>query len=222
MVKDSLKYLRKDQYGPASYEHMLNVAIKGHTESARIAALKMVDDDVAVHNHFVNAKESARLLLYSAGKTKRVGFPESLVGVVLGYVLTHKFSPFDWRKLAGAKHVGWEHIAFTVKRHFESDINACVVTLDSLCDAIWERIFAKEVTGKVYGKYGHMLKHPALVAKYPSASGGLADLHQLRLESVTAHPRTKTGSSTRRLKHHDFYRVRPLVRAAIEEIINVA
>ncbi len=221
VMKDSLKYLRKDQYGPATYEHMLNDMIKGYTEPARVAALKMVDDDVTVHNHFVNAKESARLLLYAAGKTRRVGQPESLVGLVLTYVLTHKFAPFDWQKLAGPKHDGWEHIAFTVKRHFESDINACIVTLDSLCDAIWERIFAKEVTGKMYGQYGHMLKHPALVAKYPAASGGFTDLHQLRLESVTAHPRTKAGLSTRRLKHHDFYRIRSGVRAAIEEIIHV-
>ena len=36
--------------------------------------------------------------------------------------------------------------------------------------------------------------------------------------SVTAHPRSlKTGVGTRRLKHRDFYKLRPVLQAAFDE-----
>ena len=143
-----------------------------------------------------------------------------MVGTVLSYVLGKKLPAFDWKRLLGARHETAESIAFTVKRYFESDINGCIVTLDSLVDLLWEAIFSIELPGKGYGKYGAMLKHPTLIAKYPKAAQGLYDLHQLRLQSVTAHPRnSKTGLATRRLKHHDYYNIKPLVRDAVEEII---
>ena len=95
------------------------------------------------------------------------------------------------------------------------------MTLDSLADLIWEAVYVIELPGKSYGQYGAMLKHPTLVGKYPRGSSGLDALHQLRLQSVTAHPRhSKTGTGTRRLKHSDYYKVRPQVRDAIEEIIH--
>jgi len=221
--KDALKYLRKDQYGGASYEQLLNEVIrKGGVEPARVGALKIIDDDVRVHNPYKNANEAARLLLYAAGKIRHIGQPESMVGTVLSYVLDKRFPAFDWKTTLGVQHEAAEHISFTVKRNYESDINGCIVTLDSLCDLLWEAIFIKELPGKIYGKYGAMLKHPTLVARYPKTTQGLHDLHQLRLQSVTAHPRnTKTGSSTRRLKHGDFYKVRPRLRDAIDEIISI-
>lgn len=219
--KDALKYLRKDQFGAASYETLLNEVIRrSGAEPARVGALKIVDDNVGVHNPYRDANESARLLLFSAGKVRHIGVPDSMVGTVLSYVLGKKLPAFDWKRLLGARHETAESIAFTVKRNFESDINGCIVTLDSLVDLLWEAIFSIELPGKGYGQYGAMLKHPTLIAKYPKAAQGLHDLHQLRLQSVTAHPRnSKTGLATRRLKHHDFYNIKPLVRDAIEEII---
>lgn len=219
--KDALKYIRKDQYGSASYESLLNDLIRnGGTEPARIAALKIVDDSVSVHNPYKDAKESARLLLYVAGKIRHIGISESLVGPVLSYILDKKLPAFDWKKLLGARHDTAEHIAFTVKRNYESDINGCIVTLDSLTDLIWEAVYVIELPGKDYGKYGAMLKHTTLVGKYPRGTSGLDALHQLRLQSVTAHPRNlKNGTGTRRLKHSDFYKIRPQIRDAIEEII---
>lgn len=222
VMKDSLKYIRKDQYGAASYESLLNDLIRtSGTEPARVAALKIVDDGVCVYNPHKDAKESARLLLYAAGKIRHIGVPESLVGTVLSYVLDMKLPAFDWKILLGTRHDTAEHIAFTVKRNYESDINGCIVTLDSLADLIWEAVFVIELPGKVYGKYGAMLKNPTLVGKYPRGTSGLDVLHQLRLQSVTAHPRhSKSGTSTRRLKHSDYYKVRPQVGDAINEIIH--
>lgn len=221
--KDVLKYIRKDRYGSASYEQLLNEIIrKRDVEPARIGALKMVDDEVNVHNPYKNANEAARLLLYAAEKIRRIGKPESMVGAVLSYVLDRRFPDFDWKRLFGMQHDAAELIAFTVKRNYESDINECIVTLDSLSDLLWEAIFIRELPGMGYGNYGAMLKNPALKAKYPKAFLGLYDLHQLRLQSVTAHPRNKkTGKPTRRLKHPDLYKIRPRLRDAVDEIINV-
>lgn len=221
VAKDWLKHLKEDQFGPASYESLLNERIRQvGTEPARVAALKITEDTVVVHNPYRSAQESARLLLYAAGKVRHIGKPTSMVGTVLSYVLDEKFHSFDWCKLFAGKHNDAEQIAFTIKMNFESDINACIVTLDSLCDLLWETIFSLEEPHKKYGNYGSVLKHPTLLAKYPKACAGLDALHQLRLESVTAHPRhSKSGMPTRRLKHHEFYKVRPAVQVAIEEIV---
>lgn len=221
VIKDLLKYLREDLYGKASYEQLLNDAIcLRATEMARIAALKMVDEDIGIQPPPKTAHEAARLLLFAAGKIRTIGHPESLVGTVLNHVLDKKFTSFDWRRLFGPKHKDAEHIAFTVRRNYESDINGCIVTLDSLCDFIWEAIFKVELPGRTYGNYGAMMKNPTMLSKYPKACKGFFDLHQLRLQSVTAHPRnSKAGTPTRRLKHYEFYKIRPFVKDAINEII---
>lgn len=221
VAKDWLKYLKEDQYGAPSYELLLNERIRQlGPEPARVAALKIAEDMVSIHNPYRSAQESARLLLYAAGKVRHIGKPESMVGTVLNYVLDKAFPIFDWKKLFGGKHVDAEQIAFTIKRNYESDINACIVTIDSLFDLLWEAIFTIEVPSKKYGQYGSILLHPALLAKYPKATAGLDALHQLRLESVTAHPRhIKSGLATRRLKYHDFYKIRPSIQDAIEEIV---
>jgi hypothetical protein len=55
----------------------------------------------------------------------------------------------------------------------------------------------------------------------PIAAKSFIDLHNLRLQSVTAHPRNKkTGKATRRLKHYGFYKIHPVVKNAIIEIID--
>lgn len=221
VAKDFVKYLTQDQYGPASYEQLLNELIRQlGAEPARIAALRMVDDDITVHNPYNTAHEAARLLLYAAGKVRRIGRPESLVETVLNYVLGVTLDDFSWGTFFGGKHKAAEHIAFTIKRNYETDINACIVTLDSLCDLLWEVIFARELPRKIYGDYGSMVHHPALIRKFPKAASGLDKLHQLRLHSVTAHPRhRRTGRDTRRLKHSDYYAIRPDLRDAFAEIV---
>jgi retron-type reverse transcriptase len=220
IVKDALKYLQQSQYGPASYEAILNDFIKGpNSEPARVAALKIVDENLSIRVPFKKAHEAARLLLYAGGKIRQIGKVESLVGIVLCSVLDVTLPTYDWATLFGVKHKDAEHIAFTVRRDYESNINSCIVTLDSLCDLLFEKLFKKYLPTKIYGNYGGMLKNPAMRAALPKTCNGFATLHSLRLESVTAHPRDeKTGRSTRRLKHYDLYRVRPCLREAFQEI----
>ena len=221
VAKDVLKYLHRDQYGKASFQSLLNnVAHKQSAEPARVAALKIEDDGLSLRRPHKKAHEAARLLLHASGKIRAVGRPDSMVPAVLTYVVRVKTGLFDWHKFFGAKHAHAEHIAFTIKRNFESDINACIVTLDSFCDLIWEEVFERELPTKKYGAYGSMLKHAALIAKYPVAATAFYDLHQLRLQSVTAHPRNK-GATTRRLKHYDYRKMRPRIEAAIRELITV-
>lgn len=65
-----------------------------------------------------------------------------------------------------------------------------------------------------------MIKNPTLQTALPKTCAGFSVLHELRLESVTAHPRHKrTGKPTRRLKHHDLYKVRACLRDAFQEIV---
>lgn len=222
-IKDILKHLEPHQYGSASYEKLLNDLMKSHnTDVARVAALKVVDDDLELTPPTKELNEAAKLLLYAGGKLRHIGKPESLVGTVLCYVLNRKFSSYNWERLLNTKHIQAEHIAFTVKRNYESNIDACIVTLDSLCDLIFEALFTKYVPGKSYGKYGSMLQYPTLKSLIPNTCAGFDKLHQLRLQSVTAHPRNlKTGGNTRRLKHHDFSNVKKVLCEAVQEIINV-
>jgi hypothetical protein len=221
VVKDVIKYIQKDHYGTASYEAFMNELIKGpNSEQARIAALKIVDEGLSLRAPFKEVHEAARLLLYAAGKIRQIGKVESLVGRVLCYVLDYSFPTFDWARLFGSKHKDAEHIAFTIRRDYESNINACIVTLDSFCDLLFEKLFDKYLPTRTYGNYGAMLQHLTLHTVLPKTCTGFRILHKLRLQSITAHPRDeKTGISTRRLKHYDLYKVRPCLREAFTEII---
>ena len=220
--KDCIKYLDINHYGPASYEQILHEALSGHEEPARMAALMIVDNNLQAPSLRKEVNESSRLLLFAAGKIRYIGKRPSLVGLVLSYVLKHAFPSYNWEKLFGAKHKDAEQIAFNVKRYFESDINSCLVTLDSLCDLLWEVLFIKYLPAAMYGNYGSMLKNKTLIKVLPQASAGLVKLHELRLQSLTSHPRNnKTGNGTRRLKHHDYYQIKPDLRNAIQDIIGI-
>ncbi len=218
VAKDVLRYLNEDQYGRASYQRLLNnVARNQPAEPSRVAALKIEDDGLALRKPHKDAHEAARLLLHASGKIRAVGRPDSIIPNVLSYVIRVKTGAFSWHKFFAKKHEHAEHIAFTIKRNFESDINACIVTLDSFCDYVWGEIFERELPAKKYPNYGSALKHTALITKYPVAANAFYDLHQLRLQSVTAHP-TNKGKTTRRLKHYDFQKIRPKIEAAIREL----
>lgn len=223
--KDILKYINKDIYGNASYAELLNNIINGRDEEyARIAAYKIVSDNINLDRSYKNAQEAARLLLFSAGKIRNIGRPRSIVGLTLDYILGYKnnnFSNFNWHKFFNTKHSDAQIIAIEIKASKESNINDCIVKLDSLCDLIWESVFVKELPQKQYGNYGSMLKNIKLISKYNIAAQGFLNLHNLRLESITAHPRnSKTNLPTRILKYHDFNRIRSDVYNAINEIVS--
>ncbi len=221
VIKDCLKYLDTDQYGEAMLEIYLNETIRHESpEVARLSAMLLIDKNLKNNPPLKEVHESAQLLLYGAKKIKRAGSPESLVGAVLSKMLTKKqYSDYEWKKLLKTKHKEAEGIAFSVRRNFESNINECIVTLDSLFDLIFKVLYKMYAPEKKYGNYGSMVENRILSTALPKVCKGFHDLHKLRLQSHTAHPRTKSGEATRRLKHKDYNKIRPKIQGAISEII---
>jgi hypothetical protein len=87
-----------------------------------------------------------------------------------------------------------------------------------MTEKIWDRL----KPGKKYPNYGHAIKDPTLGKALPDMMAAFQILHDLRLQSTTAHPRTtKTGLPTRRLKHKDFYTLRPSLIKAFDEFDRV-
>jgi hypothetical protein len=110
-------------------------------------------------------------------------------------------------------------MAIFLKQSRETDIDAFMTRLDSFADSLVAEIFRRNCPGKVYPNYGSALKHPTLLALLPTAMQAFDSLHQLRLQSLTAHPRSlKTGVATRRLRHSDYRKLRPILEAAFDEI----
>ncbi|MDA8156120.1 MAG: hypothetical protein M0Z52_06660 [Actinomycetota bacterium] len=219
ITKNSLKYLEINQYGKASYQAFLHEAIKSRSSDvSRIAALKIIEDGLDIGSA-VDAHEAARLLFFSAGKIRHIGKIESLIGKVICQVIGIQLPSFDWARVLGDKHKNGEMIAFTIKKDYESNINACLIALDSFCDLLFECLFKRILPDRTYGKYGSMLQNPTMQENLPKTCLAFNLLHQLRLQSLTAHPRDKAGQPTRRLKHRDLYTIRPSLQAAFLELI---
>jgi hypothetical protein len=71
--------------------------------------------------------------------------------------------------------------------------------------------------------YGNALTSGApawLRTDFPSLLRGFGELHQLRIRSLTAHPRhLKTGAPNKRITHRRYFRIRRQVVAAFEELV---
>lgn len=220
--KKILQYLTLDQFGRASYQEILNECIRlDNTEIARAAALKIADDDLLVEKPERDINEDARSLLFTAGKIRRIGPLKSQIGNSLSYVLDGRIDQIEWQRLFNRKRYNAEQLAFVIKRSYEADINNCLVTLDSFCDLVWEMLWNKYSPGRNYGNYGGMLESRLLTNEFPNAASSFTRLHELRLLSITAHPRQRrTGGPTRLLKHRDLFTIRPSMRLAFNEIIS--
>ncbi len=106
-----------------------------------------------------------------------------------------------------------------LKRNRDTNIDAFLVQLDSYCDLLTREIYVRLKPGKSCPSFGITIKDTVLTAALPLTMDCFMQLHNLRLESTTAHPKSqKTGKPTRRLKHHDFYKIRPKLIAAFDEI----
>lgn len=218
--KCMLRELTSGQYGMASFRDFLNRSIRIHeSETARCAAARLVADSVPLDEPHTNIFEPAKLVLRASKIIKSVGTPPSMINSIIAYVLKRPETTYDWIKLFGPDHMHAEQMAIFLKQSRETDIDAFMTRFDSFADNLTAEIFRRKVVGKKYPNYGSALKHPILVSSLPNAMNAFSLLHDLRLESVTAHPRSlKTGVGTRRLKHRDFYKIRPVLQAAFDEI----
>lgn len=221
VVKEIVSNLDESIFGNASTERIMNWAISSrHHDAARCAAMAIVENGMAVTVAHENISEAAKPILFIGRKIRSIGRPKSLVQAVLRYVLDKEIPDYDWKRFFGEDNSLAELHAFNVKSYFESSIDACILALDSLCDLIFDVVYGKVRPGVQRPNYGAALKDVSCTAASPVVCSGFKALHDLRIQSSTAHPRQhKTGAPTRRLKHHDYRNVRPQVAAAIEQII---
>ena len=153
---------------------------------------------------------------------RSVSKPPSSINSIIAYVLKRPETSYNWIKLFQADHQHAEQMAIFLKQSQESDIDAFMTRFDSFSDKLIEKVFQRKCPGKIYPPYGSALKNPTLVSLLPNTIKAFQDLHSLRLESFTAHPRSfKSGATTRRLKHRDFYKLRPALVAAFDEFEHI-
>lgn len=218
--KSALRQLTSDLFGPATYVDFLNKCLRvQEAEVARIASSRMIQENIRLARPYGDVETTAKQMLKAARIIRVVGDAESRINEILSYILDRKKSSYDWKKFFGKEHNHAERMAIFLKRNRESNIDAFLVQLDSYCDYITEHVYARLKPGKTYPNFGVAIKDPILKARTPNAMSVFDKLHALRLESTTAHPRSKkTGSATRRLKHKDYYRIRKDLVVAFDEL----
>ena len=217
VVKEMISGIDPSAYGAASTEKIMNWAVEHHThDAARVAATTMVQDNYTVAIG-TKVSDAARPILFVGRKLPKMGKPASRIHSVLCYVLDEKLLSIDWRILLAHHHDDAEKLAFNVKKYYESSIDGCILALDSLCDLIFERIYEIVRPGITRPSYGHAIKDAICTAAVPRTCIGFGDLHQLRIQSATAHPKHKSGAG-RRLKYYEYYKVRPAMVAGMNEL----
>jgi hypothetical protein len=221
--KRSVIALVPDIFGVPSYEAFLNERMREDgSEVARICAARLVEGSHKLAKPYGAVETTAKHILRAAKIIRVVGAPDSRIPEIIAYVLDRKRAVFDWKALFGSGHKHAERMMIMLKRDRESNIEKFLVHLDSWCDLLLSEIYKRHKPGKTYPNYGSALNDPVLIALLPTAIPALQTLHAIRLQSSVAHPRSlKTGQPTRRLKHHDFYKIRKQLISAFEEIERV-
>lgn len=221
--KRSVIALAPDIFGVPSYEAFLNERMREDgSEVARICAARLVEGSHKLARPYGAVETTAKHILRAAKIIRVVGAPDSRIPEIIAYVLDRRRAVFDWKALFGSGHKHAERMMIMLKRDRESNIEKFLVHLDSWCDLLLSEIYKRLKPGKTYPNYGSALKDPVLIALLPTAIPALQTLHAIRLQSSVAHPRSlKTGQPTRRLKHHDFYKMRQQLISAFEEIERV-
>lgn len=221
--KRSVATLTSDIYGVPSYEAFLNARMReDNSEVARISAARLVEGAHKLAHPYGSVKKTAKLILKEAKIIRAVGAPDSLIPQIISSILERRRTDFDWKVLFGSGHKHSERMMIMIGRDREANIEKFLVHFDSWCDLLLSEIYKRLKPGKTYPAYGSALNDANLAAALPTAIPALKALHTLRLESSVAHPRNKkTGKPTRRLKYHDFYKIRKQLILAVDEIEGV-
>ncbi|WFU73831.1 RNA-directed DNA polymerase [Bradyrhizobium sp. CB2312] len=216
-----LHHLDSAKFGNPGYAALLNASMRvdNDPDFSRAGAALLFQSTLPLTKPYDDCALSARLLLRATKIIPKAGRAPSLIGPILAYVLGVPKTPYDWQRFFGPDHAAAEQIAIKAKQRFETDIDACVVSIDSFCDAAMRKIYQKR--GLIMPAYGAAVgaSSPAWLRALPLLKDGLYELHQLRIKSFTAHPvHTKTGTANTRIKHSQFYRVRKLLVAAFRQL----
>lgn len=218
--KCALRELSPDIYGAPTYAECINRFLRAsEPEAARISASRLLQDDIALKKPYGDVEVTAKQILKAAKVIREVDQPVSRINEILSYLLKKNETSYNWKSFFGSEHQHAERMMMFLKRNRESNIDAFLVQLDSYCDLLIREIYTRLKPGKTCPSFGHAIKDTVLIGALPATMDCFTRLHKLRLESSTAHPKSqKTGKSTRRLKHHDFYKIKPMLIAAFDEI----
>jgi len=211
--------LSPSTFGPPSYAHLINNFLREKLgEAANVAASRILLDKVSLVRPYGDVGEAAKRTLKAAGIIRTKGQPASRINEIIAYIFSRNKTAYRWDIFFAAGHRQAEVMMIFLKRNRETNIDAFLVQLDSFCDLFTAEIWSRLKPGKGYPNFGHAIKDATLVGALPKLMGSLLVLHNLRLQSTTAHPRQKAGAPTRRLKHRDFYKLRPYLVAGWEEV----
>ena len=218
--KCAFRELTPQHFGPATYADFLNRQLRAtESEVARIAAGRLIDGNLKLAKPYGDVETTAKHVLKAARIIRSVGQPDSRINEILAYILKRKPTTYDWKAFFGHAHAHAERMTIFLKRNRESNIDAFLVQLDSWCDEIFAHIYPRLKPGKQRPKYGAALRDQTLIPQLPKLMPCFLRLHDLRLESTTAHPRSqKLGTPTRRLKHRDFHAIRNDLVIAFDEL----
>ena len=221
--KCAMRELSDSLFGAPTYADFINRCMRTpEAEVARIAASRLLQDRVRLTNPYGNVETTAKQMLKASKVIRAVGQPVSRINEILGYIIGRKETAYDWKKFFGSDHRHAELMMIFLKRNRESNIDAFLVQLDSFCDFLNAEIYRRLKPGKNCPNFGHAIKDAALTGVLPDTMACFAKLHGLRLESATAHPKTKkTGKPTRRLKHRDFRKIKPDLIKVFDELEKV-
>ncbi len=218
--KCSLRELTCDLFGLASYTDFLNRRLRdSEPEVARIAAERLIDENLRLGKPYGDVEITAKHSLRVARIIRAVGQPDSRINEIVSYILKRQHSNYDWRTFFGNRHGHAERMMISLKKNLETNIDPFIVQLDSWCDELFFHAYRRLRPNVKYTNYGAALTDNSIAPILPNTMGTLLKLHNLRLESITAHPRTKRiGSATRRLKHREFYALRNELAVAFDEL----
>jgi hypothetical protein len=214
--KSALRCLEPGLFGAATYESLINKCLRIDGEISSVAAARLLQDGLKLFTPYGDVAGGGKRTLKAAGKIRSAGRPESLINEILAYILGRARTTYDWKRFFGRNHKHAELMMIFLKRNRESNIDAFLVQLDSFCDFVVAEIFRRLLPANIYPAFGSAIKHPTLIAGLPTMMAVLKRLHDVRLQSTTAHPE-HSGKPTRRLKHRDFYKLCGDLIKAIDE-----
>lgn len=226
--KCAIRQLNDGLFGSATYGDLINKLMRTKNgEVSRIAAARLLQESIKLRTPYGDVEGTAKRVLKVAGVIRSVGQPESRINEILSYILVRHKTGYKWKEFFGKGHRHAELMMIFLKRNRETNIDAFLVGLDSYADLITSEIWRRlKPSTKTYPSFGQAVKDATLITALPTMMATFSQLHDLRLQSTTAHPRTKEKpgkptAPTRRLKHRDFYKMRSELTKAFDEFERV-
>lgn len=216
--KCAFRELAPSLFGAATYADFMNRQMRdAESEVARIATARLIDNNLRLVRPYGDVETTAKHVLRAARLIRFVGQPDSRINEILAYILKRKQTAYDWKTFFGAAHGHAERMSIFLKRNHDSNIDTFLVQLDSWCDEVFSHIYSRLKPNNKFPNYGAALRDQTLLTQLPNLMPCFLHLHDLRLQSTTAHPR-RGGAATRRLKHRDFRTIRSDLVLAFDEL----